>query len=106
MDARDASWHQVFFFVQGKTPNEIQAILTETLACFRPGRAKYLSAPLYRVLLLLYISQGLPLLTPGSLQYTILILCLHIDTITLIICWLLLQYLSVRFFNPLWYFLS
>ena len=36
-----------FFFLQGKAPKEIRAILTETLACFRPGRAKDLSAPLY-----------------------------------------------------------
>jgi len=35
-----------FFFLQGKAPKEIQAILTETLACFFPGRAKDLSAPL------------------------------------------------------------
>jgi len=37
---------EIFFF-QGKTPNEIAAILTETSACFLPGRAKDLSAPLY-----------------------------------------------------------
>jgi len=36
-----------FFFLQGKAPKEIQAILTETLACSRSGRAKDLSAPLY-----------------------------------------------------------
>ena len=35
-----------FFFLQGKMPKEIRAILTETLACFLPGRAKDLSAPL------------------------------------------------------------
>jgi len=35
-----------FFFLHGKAPKEIHAILTETLACFRPGRAKDLSAPL------------------------------------------------------------
>ena len=33
--------------MQGKAPREIHAILTETLACFLPGRAKDLSAPLY-----------------------------------------------------------
>jgi len=44
---RDASCHQVFFFVQGKAPKEIHAILTETLPCFLPGRAKDISAPLY-----------------------------------------------------------
>ena len=42
---RDASSHQVFFLLQGKAPKEIQAILTETLTCFLPGRAKDLSAP-------------------------------------------------------------
>jgi len=35
-----------FFPLQGKAPNEIHAILTETVACFLPGRAKDLSAPL------------------------------------------------------------
>jgi len=34
-----------FFFLQGKTPKEIHAILTETLVCFIPGRAKDLSPP-------------------------------------------------------------
>ena len=38
-----------FFFLQGKAPKEIHAILTETLACFLPGRAKNLSAPLYNI---------------------------------------------------------
>ena len=36
-----------FFVLQGKAPKEIHAILTETLACFLPGLAKDLSAPLY-----------------------------------------------------------
>jgi len=36
-----------FLFLQGKAPKEIHAILTETLACFFPGRTKDLSAPLY-----------------------------------------------------------
>jgi len=35
-----------FFFLQGKALKEIHAILTETLACFLPGRVKDLSAPL------------------------------------------------------------
>jgi hypothetical protein len=34
------------FFLQGKAPKEIHAILTQTLVCFLPGRAKDLSAPL------------------------------------------------------------
>ena len=38
---------KVFFFLQGKAPKEIHAILTETLACFLPGRAKDSSAPQY-----------------------------------------------------------
>ena len=42
---RDMSCHQVFYPLQDKTPKEIHAILTETLACFLPGRAKDLSAP-------------------------------------------------------------
>jgi len=33
-----------FLFLQGKAPKEIHAILTETVACFLPGRAKDLSA--------------------------------------------------------------
>jgi len=37
-----------FFFLQGKAPKEIHAILTETSACFLPGWAKDLSAPLYK----------------------------------------------------------
>jgi len=36
--------------LQGKTPKEIHAILTKTLACFLPGGAKDLSAPLYRLM--------------------------------------------------------
>jgi len=44
---RDASCHQVPPPLQGKAPKEIQAILTKTLACFLPGQAKDLSAPLY-----------------------------------------------------------
>jgi len=36
-----------FFFLQDKAPKEIHAILTETLACFLPGRTKDLSASLY-----------------------------------------------------------
>ena len=38
-----------FFSLQVKAPKEIHAILTESLACLLPGRAKNLSAPLYRV---------------------------------------------------------
>ena len=33
------------FFLQGMAPKEIHSILTETLTCFLPGRAKDLSAP-------------------------------------------------------------
>ena len=35
------------FFLQGKAPKELHVILTETLACFLPCRAKELSVPLY-----------------------------------------------------------
>jgi len=52
MDARDFNNIETqavikFFFssCKGKAPNEIHAILTETLACFIPGRVKDLSAP-------------------------------------------------------------
>jgi len=34
-----------FSFLEGKAPKETHAILTEVLACFLPGRAKELSAP-------------------------------------------------------------
>ena len=37
---------ELFFFLQGKALKEIYAILTETLACFCPGRAKDFSVPL------------------------------------------------------------
>jgi len=37
-----------FSFLQGKAPKEIHAILTETLVCFLPVRAKDLSAPASR----------------------------------------------------------
>jgi len=43
------------FFLQGKAPNEIHAILTETLACFLHGRAKNLSAPLYYLVRFVHI---------------------------------------------------
>ena len=51
-DARDFSTVETravikFFFLQGKAPKEIHAILTTKLACFLPGWAKHLSAPLY-----------------------------------------------------------
>jgi len=48
-DARDFSNIETravikfYFFLQGKVPKEIHAILTETLACFLPGGAKDLS---------------------------------------------------------------
>jgi hypothetical protein len=36
-----------FLIQQDKAPKEIRAILVQTLACFLPGRAKDLSAPLH-----------------------------------------------------------
>jgi len=53
---REASYHQFFFFArQGKASKEIHAILPETLACFRPDRAKDLSAPLYSIVVLVHM---------------------------------------------------
>ena len=46
----------LFFFLQGKAPKETHAILTETLACFLPGRAKDLSARRYS----LHLTQNTP----------------------------------------------
>ena len=57
---RDASCHQVFFFLQGKAPKEIHIILTETLACFLPDRAKDLSAQLY-IYIYIYIYKSMRL---------------------------------------------
>jgi len=48
-----------FPLLQGKAPKEIHAILTETLACFLPGRAKDLSAPLLKA-----CSNGAHILSP------------------------------------------
>jgi len=45
---RDSSCHQgPPPPLQGKAPKEIHAIVTETLVCYLPARAKDLSAPLY-----------------------------------------------------------
>ena len=50
-DARDFNKFEtrpkIYFFLQGKAPKKIDAILTKTLGCFHPGRAKDLSASLY-----------------------------------------------------------
>jgi hypothetical protein len=46
-DAREMRPVIKFFSLQGKAPKEIHAILTETLSCFLPGRAKDLPALLY-----------------------------------------------------------
>jgi len=50
-DARDFNKIEMravikFIFLQSTSRKEIRAILTEILACFIPGRAKDLSAPL------------------------------------------------------------
>ena len=42
---RELAWSS--FPLQGRTPKEIHAILTETFASFLPGRAKDLSAPVH-----------------------------------------------------------
>ena len=52
-DARDSNNIETrtvinFFFLQVKAPKEIHVILTETVTCFIPRRAKNLSAPLYK----------------------------------------------------------
>ena len=46
-----------FLFLQDKAPKEINTILTETLACFRPGWAKDLSAPLVHTLIYVQFKQ-------------------------------------------------
>jgi len=48
-----------FFRLQGKASKEIHAILTETLVCFLPGRAKDLSAPLTETRVPFPCSKGL-----------------------------------------------
>jgi len=57
-DARDFNNIETRAFIQGKAPKEINAILTETLACFLPGRAKDLSAPLVKLFLWLTMAFG------------------------------------------------
>ena len=42
------------FFLQIKAPKEIHDILTETLACDLPVRAKDLSAPRYKIILFFF----------------------------------------------------
>jgi len=49
----------VIKFLQDKEPKDLHAILTETFACFLPGRAKKLSAPQYRYAPI-YTCQRLP----------------------------------------------
>jgi len=61
-----------FLFLQDKESKEIHAILTETLACFLPGQAKDLPAPLYVNkdqnfnLCRYHIFQPSPMVHPGS----------------------------------------
>jgi len=45
-DFNNIEMRAVSFFLQGKAPKKIHAILTETLACCLPSPAKDLSAPL------------------------------------------------------------
>ena len=64
MDARDFNKIEKravikFPFLQGKAPKKINAILTETLACSLPDRAKDLSAPpVYNNLYVLCCKEG------------------------------------------------
>jgi len=44
-----------FFFLQGKAPKVIYTVLTEALACFLPGWAKDISAPLYDSGMLVFV---------------------------------------------------
>jgi len=48
-DVKTRAVVKFFFFLRGKAPKDTHTILTETLACFLPGRAKDLSAALYNV---------------------------------------------------------
>ena len=57
-----------FFFLQGKAPNEIHAILTETFASFLPGRAKDLSAPLYYIIIAATFMQSIYSYIPETNQ--------------------------------------
>jgi len=43
-----------FLFLQDKAPKEIHAILTETLPCFLPGRAKDFSTHFYMYMYIIY----------------------------------------------------
>ena len=63
-----------FFFLQSKATKEIHVILTETLACFLPGRGKDLSAPLY---IWLYVSY--------AFVYVFLLLCMLCSVYSLFI---------------------
>ena len=76
---RDASCHQVSFFLQGKAPKEIHSFLTETLACFLPGRAKDLPVPLYFI------------------EY-----CSHTDFLNELSSWLLRDLFELPFFFFVW----
>ena len=64
-----------FFPLQGRAPKEIHAILKETLACFLPGRAKDLSAPLYNS------ARGTATDLLRPLQYAVLEITNHIPYI-------------------------
>ena len=67
-----------FFPLQGKAPKEIHAILTETLACFLPGRAKDLSAPTVFDRRAESIGLGVVEL-PTTQESDILVMCVIID---------------------------
>ena len=69
-----------FFFLQGKAPKDIHAILTETLACFLPGRAKDLSAYCFsmstmitRTRLIVTFTRALPVFLKRSKQLQALV---------------------------------
>ena len=56
------------FFLQGKAQKEIHSILTETLACFLPGWAKDLSAPLCIVLHLIHFAETVAICGAGNFE--------------------------------------
>ena len=79
-----------FFPLQGKAPKEIHAILTEILACFLPGRAKDLSAPVHLQRLFFYPSRVIVI---GNVYYLLLYNILTHKTLNIRIWPLIFYYL-------------
>jgi len=76
------------FFLQGKALKEIHAILTETIACFLPGRVKDLSEPPVQALFLITFNKMYAVETCEKLwasvtfQPTLMKMCLCYDNKT------------------------